>query len=186
MLLGYARVSSLAEDSGEQFDALATAGCERVFVDHAAGATSPRPELDRLLRECREGDAVVVWRLDRLAGSIQRLLCLAESLDRRRVRLRSLQDDIDAAGGNALRLLRSMAAFERELIRERTAPGLEAARARGARGGRPRVLDGRSQQLATDMRANGISVAEIAGTLKVSRATVYRCLTGAGELQSCR
>ena len=129
--------------SRSQLDALEAAGCARVFSETASGARSQRPQLERLFDQLREGDTLVVWRLDRLGRSLRHLVTLVEELEARGVGFRALDQEIDtttASGRLQIHLFAALAEFERELGRERTNAGLQAARARGRRGGRPRAL----------------------------------------------
>jgi DNA invertase Pin-like site-specific DNA recombinase len=143
MIIGYARVSTLEQNEALQTDALDKAGCERLFTDHASGAKAHRPELDRLLDVIREGDTLVVWKLDRLGRSVQNLVDLMNLLQSRGVGFRSLTENMDTTtpgGVLVFNVFAAMAQFERDLIRERTNAGLRAARARGHKGGRPSKL----------------------------------------------
>jgi len=176
--LGYARVSTPDQDLALQLDALEAAGCVRVFSETASGARSQRPQLERLFDQLREGDTLVVWRLDRLGRSLRHLVTLVEELDTRGVGFRALDQQIDtttASGRLQIHLFAALAEFERELGRERTHAGLQAARARGRRGGRPRALSGDQVAVVRAMYdSREHTVTAIAGVLGVSRATIYR------------
>ncbi len=142
-LLGYARVSTTAQDPALQHDALTQAGCYRVWSDTASGALAARPALDDVLARLGPGDVLVVWRLDRLARSLRHLLQLIDDLDGRGVGFRSLTESIDtttATGRLVLHLFGALGEFERDLLKERTSAGLQAAAARGRHGGRPPVM----------------------------------------------
>ena len=179
-LLGYARVSTTEQNPDLQIDALTGAGCLKVFVDRASGSLDDRPELARLLDQLRPGDTLVVWKLDRLGRSLRHLIETIRSLEERKVGFRSIQENIDTSspGGRLLfHLLASLAEFERDLIRERTRAGLEAARARGRKGGRPSVMTAEKLAAARRLDQGGDqTVAEIARSLSVSRSTLYRAL----------
>src|SRR4051794_37268043 len=141
MLLGYARVSKSddSQDTAAQVSALKSAGCKRVFEDKASGGRWDRPELHRLLDQLRDGDTLVVWKLDRLSRSLKDLLHILERVEAVGARFRSLTEAIDTAGpaGRMLmQMLGSFAEFERAMVRERTRAGLKAATARGRTGGR--------------------------------------------------
>jgi DNA invertase Pin-like site-specific DNA recombinase len=139
-LIGYARVSTTDQKAELQVDALTAAGCDRVFTDKASGSLASRLQLDRMLDQLRPGDVVVVWRLDRLGRSLKNLIAMVEDLAERGVGFRSLTESIDTTTANGklfFSIMGALAEFERELIRERTLAGLEAARARGRVGGRP-------------------------------------------------
>jgi DNA invertase Pin-like site-specific DNA recombinase len=181
-LLGYARVSTTDQQPQLQVDALERAGSYRVFTETASGARSDRPLLEQVLDQLRPGDALVVWKLDRLGRSLRHLVDTATGLAERGVGFRSLQEAIDTTtpGGKLVfHVFAALAEFERDLVRERTSAGLAAARARGRRGGRPSVLTGHKLQVARDMYDSGqYTVAAIAQTLGVSRASIYRHLTG--------
>ncbi len=180
--LGYARVSTLQQDEALQRDALRQVGCDRVFVDKASGKLESRPALDALLDQARPGDAVVVWRLDRLGRSLRHLIETVADLERRSVAFVSLTEQIDTStpGGKLVfHLFGALAEFERDLIRERTLAGLAAARARGRTGGRPTVWTAERRRTAQAMYESGEhDVAGIARVLGVSRASVYRALQG--------
>ena len=143
MLIGYARVSTLDQDLALQRQALKAAGCERIFEEAASGAKADRPQLARVLDHMRAGDTLVVWKLDRLARSLQQLIETVAALDGKQVQLRSLTEQIDTStpsGRLTFHIFSALAEFERSLIRERTLAGLAAARAAGRTGGRPRKL----------------------------------------------
>jgi DNA invertase Pin-like site-specific DNA recombinase len=182
-LIGYARVSSRDQDLSLQLDALTEVGCSKIFEEKASGAIDDRPELARMLEHLRPGDTVVVWRLDRLGRSLKHLIEVVGELETRDVRFRSLTEGLDsssAAGKLVFHLFGALAEFERQLIRERTCAGLEAARARGRKGGRPRKLSAEQIEVARSMyNSKRHSLATIAKTVGVSRSTVYRALKAA-------
>lgn len=182
-LLGYARVSTSDQDPQLQLDALTAAGCFRVWVDHASGARAQRPELAGVLDHLREGDTLVVWRLDRLGRSLRNLLDVVTDLEQRGVGLRSLTESIDtttASGRLVFAVFGAMAEFERDLIRERTAAGLAAARARGRTGGRPSKMTPDKLAAARHLlETTDATMREVAATVGVSRTTLYRHLAGA-------
>ncbi|WP_415461021.1 recombinase family protein [Bifidobacterium psychraerophilum] len=139
MIIGYARVSTLEQNEQLQTDPLTNAGCERLFVENASGAKAHRPELGYLLDVLREGDTLIVWKLDRLGRSVQNLVDLMSLLQSRGVGFKSLTGNMDTVtSGDVLvfNMFAAMAQFERDLIRERTNAGLQAAGARGHVGGR--------------------------------------------------
>ena len=181
-LLGYARVSTTDQQPHLQADALERAGCYRVFVETASGARTDRPVLGQVLDQLRPGDALVVWKLDRRGRSLRHLVDTVTALAERRVGFRSLQEAIDTTtpGGKLVfHVVAALAEFERDLVRERTDAGLAAARARGRQGSRPSVLTGQKLRVARELYASGrYTVAAIAKTLGVSRASVYRHLAG--------
>jgi DNA invertase Pin-like site-specific DNA recombinase len=179
-LVGYSRVSTAEQVAHLQRDALAAAGCERIFSDVASGAAADRPQLNAALDYLREGDVLCVWRLDRLGRSLRHLLEVVSALQERGVGFRSLHESIDTTtptGRLTFHVFAALAEFERDLVRERTLAGLTAARARGRLGGRKPSLTPKKVQLGRKLYAEGDStVAEIANLLGVSRATIYRHL----------
>lgn len=180
MIVGYARVSTLDQNEALQTDALRGAGCERLFVDHASGAKAHRPELDHLLDVIREGDTLVVWKLDRLGRSVQNFVDLMNLLQSRGVGFRSLTENMDTTtpgGVLVFNVCAAMAQFERDLIRERTNAGLSAARARGRVGGRPSKLDERQRARIRELyRGRTLTVQEISDQYHVSRRTIYNTI----------
>ena len=182
MNIGYARVSTREQDPAYQRAQLEKAGCERIYIETASGAQRDRPELREALRYAREGDVLVLPRLDRLARSLRQLLETVEDLDDRGIGLRSLAEAIDTttAGGRlVMQVFGALAEFERELIRERTAAGLEYARSQGRVGGRPRVMDDEAiEQARTLINHSDLPVTEIARRVGVSRAALYRQFPG--------
>ncbi len=182
MQVGYARVSTLEQNLDLQMDALEKSGCQRVFKDTTSGARSDRQGLRDALDYVREGDVLVVWKLDRLGRGLRHLIDTITSLNARGVGFKSLQESLDTttSGGRLIfHIFGALAEFERELIRERTRAGLAAARARGRQGGRPRKLDSpRKVAMAQALYNEGThSINDICQTLGVSRATLYRVIT---------
>jgi DNA invertase Pin-like site-specific DNA recombinase len=169
-----------------QRDALGAAGCWKVFTDHVTGTRESRPQLDLLLEQLRPGDTLVVWRLDRLGRSLRHLIDLTTGLAERGVGFRSLTENIDTttAGGRLIfHLFGALAEFERELIRERSAAGSAAARARGRNGGRPTVMTPEKAKAARRMYdQRELTVAQIAEALGVGRSSVYRALGREGAV----
>lgn len=177
-LIGYARVSTAKQEPALQHDALLAAGCARVCVDVASGSRDDRPQLAAVLEQLLPGDTLV-WRLDRLGRSLRHLIDTVTALDERGVGFRSMQESIDTttSGGRLVfHLFGALAEFEHDLIRDRTLAGLEAARQRGRRGGRPTAMTPAKQRQAECMYADKTPVTEIAAVLGVGRATVYRHL----------
>jgi DNA invertase Pin-like site-specific DNA recombinase len=181
MLVGYARVSTGDQNPDLQRDALTGAGCGRLFTDVASGAKGERPGMAEALAYLRPGDTLVVWKLDRLGRSLKHLIEIVNQLQDKQIGFRSLQESLDTttSGGKLLfHLFGALAEFERDLIRERTQAGLKAARARGRKGGRPRVMDARKLALAQALyQDRQRSPKEICATLQVSRTTLYRYLS---------
>lgn len=181
-LLGYARVSTTAQDLQLQLDALEKAGCKRewIFTDKASGSRTDRPGLNRCLKELKRDDTLLIWRLDRLGRSMAHLVSLVEDLKERGVGFKSICDGaIDtttASGELVFNMFSSLAQFERRLIQERTHAGLAAARSRGRIGGRkPIAVSNHRVQVAKSMHADKkLAIEDICKTLKISRATLYR------------
>ena len=182
MLLGYARVSQDTQHHALQIDALRAAGCDKVFVETASGARTDRPELAKALEQVRNGDVLVIWRLDRLARSMRHLIDIADDLNRRGIALKSITESIDTttpSGRFMFNILGALSAMEREIIIERTRAGLQAAAARGRRGGRPPALDEAKVRAAKAMLASGnMSAGEVAKQLGCAPSTLYRHLPG--------
>jgi len=179
MLIGYARVSTQDQTLNLQMDALKTIGCDKIFTDTASGANTERQGLADALKFVRPRDTLVVWRLDRLGRSLRHLIDTITYLNSRLVGFKSLTENIDSttSGGKLIfHIFGSLAEFERDLIRERTLAGLQAARARGRMGGRPKTLNtpkkiAMAQRLYDDKNN---TIDEICKTLNISRATLYR------------
>lgn len=179
MQLGYARVSTPEQHTEQQESALKNAGCDRVFVDHGvSGAATDRPELERLLDQVREGDVVVVTKLDRLGRSLPQVFDIVETIEQRGAGLRSIaESEIDttsAAGKLVFRVFAVVAEFERDRLRERTLEGIARARAEGTHLGRPHSLDEHGVAHLRTLRQQGASYGSLAKTFNVSRSTARR------------
>jgi DNA invertase Pin-like site-specific DNA recombinase len=179
LLLGYARVSKGDEQNNTlQAKALKAAGCRRLFEEAASGGRWDRPELHRLLDQLREGDTVVVWKLDRLSRSLKDVLHIMERINQAGAGFRSLTEAIDTttpAGRMMMQMVGSFAEFERAMIRERTSAGIAAARAAGRVGGRRKKLDaGKRREIAESVIAGRKSGADMARLYNVSQPTVSR------------
>ena len=163
-----------------QEDALRSVGCTEIFTDVISGAKAQRPGLDKVLAYVREGDMVVVWKLDRLGRSIQHLIELMTSLNERKIGFQSMRENIDTStsGGKLIfHMFSALAEFERDLIKERTQAGLKAARIRGKMGGRPPLLDNRQINRMIELYDEGKStVAEICKIHDISRPSFYNYL----------
>ncbi|KNB61900.1 MULTISPECIES: recombinase family protein [Chryseobacterium] len=183
MKIGYIRISTQDQNYNLQEDALNKLGCEMIFKETVSGAKKERPQLKKLLEQIRKGDVVVVYKLDRLGRSLKHLLEIVEILNSKNVALQSLHDNIDTTtpqGRLFFNISASFAEFEKDLIRERTKAGLDAARERGKKGGRRKGLSKEAQQkaiLAENYYNEGKkSVNEIAADLKISKMTLYKYL----------
>jgi DNA invertase Pin-like site-specific DNA recombinase len=177
MLIGYARVSTQDQNLELQRKALLDAGCERIFDDKLSGSRSDRPGLAQALEFLRDGDTLVVWKLDRLGRSVKHLVELVEVLREYGVQFRSLTDSIDTAtpsGRFFFHVMASLAEMERELTVERTKAGLEVARSLGRVGGRKRRMTDSKIESAKKLLASGVPPREVAKNLGVSVPTLYR------------
>ncbi len=178
MLIGYARVSTDDQNLALQQDALNQAGCEQVFKDKLGGAKAERPGLREALKYARSGDTLVVWRLDRLSRSLKDLIEMVNRLESEGVGLKSLQEAIDttsSSGKLVFHIFGALAEFERNLIRERTQAGLQAARARGRKGGRPKSLTQDKQVLAVKLYdEKHHAVKKICEMMGISKPTLYK------------
>ena len=177
MLIGYARVSTRDQTPALQIDALQAAGCKKLFEETASGAQGDRPQLTAALDYLRDGDTLVVWKLDRLGRSMRHLVVLVEELRERGINFRSLTDSIDTStpmGRFFFHVMGALAEMERELIVERTRAGLAAARAKGRIGGRrPKLTDEQWAQ-AGRLIAAGESRQRVAIIYDVGVSTLYR------------
>jgi DNA invertase Pin-like site-specific DNA recombinase len=178
MLIGYARVSTQDQTLALQKDALEKIGCKKIFTDTESGTKAERKGLDEALEYVREGDTLVVWRLDRLGRSLKHLIETITELNNRKIGFKSIQENIDTttSGGKLIfHIFGALAEFERDIIRERTNAGLQAARARGRKGGRPKSLTEKKAGMARELYNNkNNSISEICKTLNISRTTLYR------------
>ena len=187
MKLGYARVSTQEQNLALQLDALKNVGCDKIYQEKISGASADRPELKKLLELIREGDTLVIWKLDRLGRSLGHLIALVADLEQRQIGLLSLNDPVDtttAQGRLIFRIFASLAEFEREVIRERTLAGLASARRRGQLLGRPKGLSKAAQQKAriaeSLYKEATFSVEQIARELSISKTTLYKYLRQRG------
>ena len=176
--IGYARVSREGQTTEQQVAALRKEGCEEIFEETGSGANRARPKLAEALARCRKGDALVIWKLDRLARSTKHLIEIAEDLKARQIELISITDRIDtstASGKLLFTVLGAIAEFERDVIVERVTAGLDRARAQGKIGGRPRV-DQAKLDIAFAAIGRGASVSEAARKAEISRSTLNRAI----------
>lgn len=176
--IGYARVSKLDQNLELQIQALKKFGCEKIFTDKITGSKVNRPGFDEALNYLREGDILVVWKLDRLGRTMKGLIDLIENLDKRKIDICFITDNIntkDPTGRFFFHIMAAFAVMERELNRERTIAGLEVARKAGKKGGRPKLMTPKKIKVAeTLLKNDGLSTKEVAQILGVSVPTLYR------------
>jgi DNA invertase Pin-like site-specific DNA recombinase len=188
MLVGYARVSTAEQDAGfaAQLDELNRAGCEKVFSEKVSSVAARRTQLDAALQFTREGDVLVVTRLDRLARSVADFVRIGETLDRKKVSLRVLAMGLDtgnASGRLMLNVLSSVAQFEREVMLERQREGIAKAKAAGKYKGRKPTARAKANDVIARFKA-GERAADIARATGIGRASCYRILAEAGLIGS--
>jgi DNA invertase Pin-like site-specific DNA recombinase len=183
MKIGYARVSTKDQVLDLQIDALEKDNCEKIYTEVMSGSKSERPKLQEMLANLRNGDLVVIWKLDRLGRSLKHLVELVNFFIEQGVGLRSLHDHIDTTtsqGRLIFNIFASLAEFERDLIQERTRAGLSAARARGRLGGKPKGLSKEAESIAcaaeTLYKEGKLSVSQIIKQLGIAKATFYNYL----------
>ena len=178
MIIGYARVSTQEQRLDRQLDNLKARGCEKIYQEKMTGTKDSRPELEKMLDALRPGDTLVIDSFSRLSRSTKSLLDMVERLNQMGVNLISIKEQLDtttATGKLMLTMLSALSQFERDLLAERTADGLKAARARGRKGGRPKAGDDKKKAAALSMyQANKLTNKEIADTVGVSTATLSR------------
>lgn len=176
--IGYARVSTEDQHLDLQRDALQQAGCHVIYEEAASGKNASRLELEQCRKALRDGDTLVVWRLDRLGRSLPDLVQIVAELERSGIGFESLTEKIEtnsAAGKLVFHVFAALAEFERSLIRERTHAGLAAARARGRAGGRkPKLGEKQVREIKALLRDPEIQVADVARRYGVSRTTLYK------------
>jgi DNA invertase Pin-like site-specific DNA recombinase len=184
MLIGYMRVSTAGQSLELQRDALTLAGCARIHEDVCSGTVADRPGLGRALEVLRAGDALVVWKLDRIGRSLAHVVAFVGALQERGIGLKVLTGGIDTTsptGRLVFGLFATLAEFERDLIHERTLAGLAAARARGRLGGRPRLMTRAKLKAAMALMADPADAAkDVAAELGVSLSTLYAYVDGKG------
>ncbi|MBO0951192.1 recombinase family protein [Fibrella forsythiae] len=187
MNIGYARVSTLDQNLDLQLDALAQAGCERIFKEKLSGAKDDRPELTNALAQLRPGDTLIVYKLDRLSRSTIGLLTIIDELRKKDIGFISLDQRIDTTtsiGRMQLGMIAVFAEFEREMIRDRSAAGRKAAAARGQKGGRPAGLSteakAKAKTAAILYKSGSLSVKQICEQLNIATQTLYNYLANEG------
>jgi len=184
MLVGYARVSTLDQNLDLQRTALTQTGCGKIYEDRMSGTHTERPGLKLTLEVLREGDTLVVWKLDRLGRSVKGLVGLVTELADRGINFKSLTDSIDTgtpSGRFFFHVMASLAQMERELTVERTKAGLIAARQQGRIGGRKRKMTDSKIESAKKLLASGVPPKEVAENLGISIPTLYRWLPASAD-----
>ncbi|MCG8615658.1 MAG: recombinase family protein [Desulfobacterales bacterium] len=180
MQVGYVRVSTHEQNLNLQIDDLKKAGCEKIFQDKVSGVASARPGIKEAVSFLREGDTLVVWRLDRLGRSLKHLIELVGQFEEQKIGFKSLKESIDttnASGKLFFHIFAALAEFERDLISERTMAGLAAARARGKSGGRPSKHDEKDKKMIVELyNSRKHSIKEICDTFGISKTTLYNYL----------
>ncbi len=179
-VVGYARVSTLTQTLEQQTEELTAVGAGRIFHDVMSGARDDRPGFTECLNYLRSGDTLIVWRLDRLGRNMRSIVNTLHDLTERGVTVHSIHDGVDTStstGRMVAGILMSIAEYERELIRERTALKLEHARKSGVKFGRPAKLDADQAALARRMKESGETAATICKTLGIGRTSLYRYLS---------
>lgn len=179
MVCGYARVSTADQNLDRQRDALNKYGIDRLFCEKMSGTKKSRPELDLMLEELQEGDTVVIESLSRLGRSVKNLAELIEYFNNKNIRLVSLKETIDttsSTGRLLFTILSSLSQFERDVLIERTTEGLNAARARGRIGGRPRSDANALKKAVALYNTKQYTVAEIREITGISKSVLYRAV----------
>ena len=184
MLIGYARVSTQDQNLDLQIDALTNAGCKKIFHEKTSGSRAERPEFSKAREALREGDTLVVWKLDRLGRSVKNLVDLVGELHNQGIQFKSLTDVIDTgtpSGRFFFHVMASLAQMERGLTVERTRAGLETARKLGRKGGRKRRMTDSKIESAKRLLANGMPPRDVALNLRVSIPTLYRWVPASAQ-----
>lgn len=188
MIVGYARVSTQEQDNQAQTMILKENGCEIIFEEKASGGEKNRPQLQKLLKSIRQGDMIVVWKIDRLSRSLKDLLLTLEKIEQAGAHFKSLTEPVDtstSAGRMMMQIIGSFAEFERAILRERTKRGLEVARKNGRFGGRkPKLSKEQHTEIINMVLYNNKSCAEVGKIYNVNRSTIYRIISKGKHLNS--
>lgn len=180
MIIGYARVSTTGQNLDGQTDLLNQSGCERIYSEKISGVKKERPQLDRMMDSLRSGDTVIITELTRLGRSVKELLSIIERIHEAGASIKSLREtwlDTTTPQGNLLlTIFAGLSQFERDLTRQRTRQGLEAARARGRKGGRPKSDESKVSTALKMYDSKLHSIDEITKATGISRATLYRAI----------
>ena len=181
MLVGYCRVSTNDQNLDSQIDKLKEVGCDKIFKDVVSGSKVERVGLKEMLQFVIKGDVVVVYRLDRLARGLVDLLDLMERFKNKNIGFRSISENLDTTtptGKLMFHITGAFAEFEKNIIRERTRAGLESARARGKKGGRPSLITPEKIQMAKTLHANTqLPISDILKQMGITRALFYKMLS---------
>lgn len=190
MKIGYARVSTHDQNLDLQKDALEKAGCEKIYVDEISGTVAKREGLEKTQEILRNGDVLIVWRLDRLGRSIRDLIDWVTRLEEAGIGFKSLQESIDtttSSGKLVFHIFAALAEFERNLIRERTNAGLAAARARGKMGGRKKSLNAKERRRAVETyQRKNHTVQQICEMMNITKPTLYAYIKEEQESQNAK
>jgi DNA invertase Pin-like site-specific DNA recombinase len=180
MIIGYARVSTTGQNLEGQTDLLTQNGCERIYSEKVSGVKQERLQLERMMDSLRAGDVVIITELTRLGRSVKELLSIIERIHKVGASIKSLREtwlDTTTPQGNLLlTIFAGLSQFERDLIRQRTKQGLNAARARGRKGGRPKIDTAKIKTAVNMYNSKLHTIAEITMATGISRATLYRSL----------
>lgn len=177
MVLGYARVSTQSQELNRQLDMLKQHNCDEILMEKMTGTKADRPELNRLKDKARNGDIIVVESFSRLGRSTKDLIEIVEYFENKKVKLISIKENFDTTtpqGKLMLTVFQAFSQFERDLIAQRTKEGLESARARGRKGGRPKIKDSKIEKVVKLYNSKEYSIKEIVEMTGVSQATLYR------------
>ncbi|WP_082735849.1 recombinase family protein [Polycladidibacter stylochi] len=177
MKIGYARVSTLEQNLRLQIDALKKAGCDKIYADTGVkGNAVIKPQLEELLNYAREGDTLVIWKLDRLSRSLPDLIACVRGIEKRGLEFQSLTEKLETgspAGRLFFHVMGSLAEFERDIIEQRTREGMQAAKAAGVKMGRPNKLKDEQWQNILEMKSKGVPIAKIASVSGMTRQAIY-------------
>jgi len=177
MKIGYARVSTIEQNLDLQIIDLKQKGCEKIFEEKVSGSKVERPVFENMISNLRKGDILVVWKLDRLGRSLKDLLEIVNDLQEKGIEIISMKENIDTTsttGKLIFSIFGALAEYEKDLIRERTMAGLNAARARGKTGGRKKLLNDKDIKILKKLaKDKDISISEICERFKISRKTYY-------------
>ena len=185
---GYARVSTQQQDLIRQMDIINKFNCTEVLTEKMSGTKADRPELNRLKDKVRNGDTLIIESFSRLGRSTKDLIELVEWFENKGVKIISCKENFDTntpQGKLMLIVFQAFSQFERDLIVQRTKEGLESARARGRKGGRPKVKDKSIEKALNLYKSKEYSISEIVEMTGISQATLYRYIRGTNEPYCC-